>query len=55
LRSSATAKGSPTSSRPFAKAAALYGPNLYTGDFDDMRRFHGFFPIVKLFGSRPHA
>jgi predicted nucleic acid-binding protein len=30
--------------------AALHGPNLYTGDFDDMQRFHGFFPTVKLFG-----
>ena len=30
--------------------AALYGPNLYTGDFDDMDRFSGFFPSVKLFG-----
>ncbi len=30
--------------------AALYGPNLYTGDFDDMQRFHEFFPSVKLFG-----
>ena len=30
--------------------AALYGPNLYTGDFDDMQRFLTFFPSVKLFG-----
>jgi predicted nucleic acid-binding protein len=33
--------------------AALYGPNLYTGDFKDMERFAGFFPAVKLFGLRP--
>jgi hypothetical protein len=33
--------------------AALHGPNLYTGDFDDMDRFAGFFPAVKLFGLRP--
>jgi hypothetical protein len=33
--------------------AALYGPNLYTGDFADMERFAGFFPAVKLFGLRP--
>ena len=33
--------------------AALYGPNLFTGDHDDMDLFHGFFPAVKLFGLRP--
>lgn len=32
--------------------AALHGPNLYTGDFDDMQRFEGFFPDVRLFGLR---
>lgn len=30
--------------------AALHGPNLYTGDFDDMNWFRAFFPAVKLFG-----
>jgi hypothetical protein len=30
--------------------AALYGPNLYTGDFEDMQRFAEFFSSVKLFG-----
>jgi hypothetical protein len=33
--------------------AALHGPNLYTGDFDDMNRFAAFFRAVKLFGLRP--
>jgi len=33
--------------------AALYGPNLYTGDIDDMQRFEEFFPSVRLFGLRP--
>jgi len=33
--------------------AALHGPNLYTGDFEDMQRFVGFFPSVKLFGLTP--
>ncbi len=33
--------------------AALYGPNLYTGDFDDMQRFEAFFPAMKLFGLNP--
>ncbi len=33
--------------------AALHGPNLYTGDFEDMQRFQGFFPSVKLFGLNP--
>jgi predicted nucleic acid-binding protein len=33
--------------------AALHGTNLYTGDFDDMERFAGFFPAVRLFGLRP--
>ena len=32
--------------------AAVYAPNLYTGDYDDMDRFSGFFPSVKLFGLR---
>jgi predicted nucleic acid-binding protein len=35
--------------------AALHGPNLYTGDFEDMQRLHGFFPAVKLFGLNPLA
>lgn len=30
--------------------AALYGSNLYTGDFDDLQAFKGFFPSVRLFG-----
>lgn len=30
--------------------AALHGPNLYTGDFEDMQLFQGFFPAVRLFG-----
>ena len=30
--------------------AALFGPNLYTGDFDDLSRFPKFFPGVRLFG-----
>ena len=33
--------------------AALYGPNLYTGDIGDMQRFEGFFPTVRLFGLNP--
>jgi predicted nucleic acid-binding protein len=33
--------------------AALYGPYLYTGDFDDMQRFEAFFRSVKLFGLNP--
>ncbi len=33
--------------------AALYGPNLYTADIGDMRRFEGFFPTVRLFGLSP--
>jgi len=33
--------------------AALYGANLYTGDFEDMQRFAGFFPTVRLFGLNP--
>jgi predicted nucleic acid-binding protein len=32
--------------------AALYGPNLYTGDFDDMARLVDFFPAVRIFGLR---
>jgi predicted nucleic acid-binding protein len=32
--------------------AALYGPSLLTGDRDDMDRFKGFFPSVRLFGLR---
>jgi predicted nucleic acid-binding protein len=35
--------------------AALYGANLYTGDLEDMQRFQGFFPSVKLFGLTPIA
>jgi len=35
--------------------AAIHGPNLYTGDFGDMQRFHGFFPTVKLFGLQLRA
>jgi predicted nucleic acid-binding protein len=30
--------------------SAIHGPNLYTGDFDDMQRFQRFFPSVRLFG-----
>jgi NaMN:DMB phosphoribosyltransferase len=30
--------------------AAIYGPNLCTGDFYDMQRFKPFFPDVRLFG-----
>jgi predicted nucleic acid-binding protein len=30
--------------------AALCGPELYTGNFDDMDLFGRFFPSVKLFG-----
>ena len=33
--------------------AALGAPNLYTGDFEDMQRFAGFFPTVRLFGLNP--
>jgi predicted nucleic acid-binding protein len=33
--------------------AALHGSNLYTGDFEDMQRFQGFFPSVKLFSLKP--
>jgi predicted nucleic acid-binding protein len=33
--------------------AALHGPNLYSGDFEDMDRLKGFFPSVRLFGLRP--
>lgn len=32
--------------------AALYGPDLYTGDSDDMRRLGVFFPSVRRFGLR---
>jgi hypothetical protein len=32
--------------------AALYGPNLYTGDFDDMARLVDFFHAVRIFGLR---
>jgi len=32
--------------------AALHGPSLFTGDRDDMDRFSGFFPSVRLFGLR---
>jgi hypothetical protein len=32
--------------------AALHGPNLYTGDHEDMALFGKFFPSVKLFGLR---
>jgi predicted nucleic acid-binding protein len=32
--------------------AALFGTNLYTGNFDDMDLFGRFFPSVKLFGLR---
>jgi hypothetical protein len=32
--------------------AALHGPNLYTGDCEDMDRFIGFFPSDRLFGLR---
>ncbi len=35
--------------------AALHGPNLYTGDFEDMQLFEDFFPSVKLFGLNSSA
>ena len=33
--------------------AALHGPNLYTGDFEDMQRLQMFFPSVRIFGLNP--
>jgi len=33
--------------------AALHGPYLYTGDFEDMQRIQVFFPSVRLFGLNP--
>lgn len=30
--------------------AALYGPTIYTGDFDDLARFQDVFPMVRILG-----